>query len=148
MGYLGRPSETRARFTEDGAWFLTGDTGCMAADGAVTHLGRDDDMMNAGGVRVSPVEVEAAMLAHPAITDAAAVERPVASGATVIALHYVAEAPLPEADLAEFAAARLARYKCPRIFTHAHALPRGANNKLLRRRLRAAEEDDARDGQA
>lgn len=138
LEYLGQPEETRARFSPDGAWFLTGDEGVMAEDGAITYLGRRDDMMNAGGIRVSPMEVEAAMLAHPAIADAAAVERPVASGATVIALHYVAEAELCEDDLARFAAERLARYKCPRLFLREPSLPRGANNKLLRRALRAS----------
>ena len=136
LGYLGQPAETRARFTADGHWFLTGDLGSMDVAGAVTYLGRDDDMMNAGGYRVSPVEVETAMLDHPAILEAAAVERPVASGASVIALHYVAAAPIPDADLAAFAAARLARYKCPRIFVAEAALPRGPNNKLSRRALR------------
>ena len=142
LGYLGQAEETRARYSADGAWFLTGDIGAMDATGAITHLGRGDDMMNAGGVRVSPVEVEAAFLAHPAITDAAAVERPVASGATVIALHYVADGDLSDADLAAFAADRLARYKCPRIFVRETALPRGANNKLSRRTLRARAEQE------
>lgn len=143
LGYLDQPAETRARFSADGAWFLTGDLGAMDAAGAVTYLGRDDDMMNAGGFRVSPVEVETAMLDHPAILEAAAVERAVGTGGTassggasVIALHYVAAHPLDEADLAAFAAARLARYKCPRIFVAETALPRGPNNKLSRRALR------------
>ncbi len=142
LGYLGQAEETRARYSTDGAWFLTGDIGAMDATGAITHLGRGDDMMNAGGVRVSPVEVETAFLAHAAITDAAAVERPVASGATVIALHYVADTALSDADLAAFAADRLARYKCPRIFVRETALPRGANNKLSRRTLRARAEQE------
>ncbi|MCA8880088.1 MAG: acyl--CoA ligase [Rhodobacteraceae bacterium] len=140
LGYLGQPEETRARYSADGAWFLTGDLGAMGPDDAVTYLGRGDDMMNAGGYRVSPVEVEAAMLAHPAITEAAAVEHRVPSGAQVIALHYVAAQPIPEPELADFAAARLARYKCPRIFRFETALPRGANNKLSRRALREREE--------
>lgn len=140
LGYLGQPEETRARYTPDGAWFLTGDLGAMDGEGAVRYLGRGDDMMNAGGFRVSPVEVEAAMLEHPAIHEAAAVECRVASGAAVIALHYVAAEPLPDAELAAFAAARLARYKCPRIFRHETHLPRGANNKLSRRALRDRED--------
>jgi acyl-coenzyme A synthetase/AMP-(fatty) acid ligase len=56
LGYLNQPEDTAARFAGD--WFLTGDTVSMADDGAITYLGRDDDMMNAGGYRVSPLEVE------------------------------------------------------------------------------------------
>ncbi|MGR3365654.1 MAG: AMP-binding enzyme, partial [Maritimibacter harenae] len=100
--------------------------------------GRDDDMMNAGGFRVSPVEVEAALLAHPEVHEAAAVEIAIKDTAKIIALFYVAEpGTQPDAaELAAHAADRLARYKCPRVFIPLEALPRGANNKVLRRDLR------------
>ena len=72
LGYWGAEEETSRRF--QGEWFLTGDTMSMAADGALTHLGRANDMMNAGGVRVSPIEVEDVLNAHPAIVESAAAE--------------------------------------------------------------------------
>ena len=134
LGYLGAEKETRARFR--GEWFLTGDIGVMDEDGAVTFLGRNDDMMNAGGFRVSPIEVETAMRLHPAITDCAAVEHEVRPDVRVIALYYTAEHPLPEEELARHAAASLARYKQPRLFRHLPALPRGSNGKILRKALR------------
>jgi len=134
LGYLGAEAETRARFAGD--WFLTGDIGVMAEDGAIAYLGRDDDMMNAGGVRVSPLEVEAVLNAHPDIAESAVCEVTVKPGVTVIAAGYVAAAPLAEAALEAWAGARLARYKQPRLWRHLPALPRGANNKLLRRALR------------
>ncbi|MGY6411789.1 MAG: class I adenylate-forming enzyme family protein [Alkalilacustris sp.] len=137
LGYLGAEAETAARFAGD--WFLTGDLASMAEDGTITYLGRDDDMMNAGGVRVSPLEVEAVLNAHPAIHEAAVCAVEVKPGVSVIAAFYTANAPLPEADLDAFAAARLARYKQPRIWRHVAALPRGANNKLQRRALRDRE---------
>ncbi|MFV0244860.1 MAG: class I adenylate-forming enzyme family protein [Qingshengfaniella sp.] len=136
LGYLNAPAETAARFTADGAWFLTGDSARMAEDGAVTYLGRGDDMINAGGIRVSPIEIETEMATHPALQDTAAVEVPIKPGTTVIALFYTADHPVPEADLAAFASARLARYKCPRLYIRRPTLPRGANNKLSRRALR------------
>jgi acyl-coenzyme A synthetase/AMP-(fatty) acid ligase len=139
LGYLGQPEETAARY--QGEWFLTGDLGRMAEDFTFTYEGRADDMMNAGGYRVSPIEVEDAMTAHPAITDAAACELRVRADTTVIGLFFVAHADVTEAELATFAAERLARYKCPRLFIRKETLPRGANNKLLRRVLR--EEWDA-----
>ncbi len=140
LGYLGQPEETAARF--QGEWFLTGDVGRMGEDFTLTYEGRADDMMNAGGYRVSPVEVEDAMTAHPAITDAAACELRVKADTTVIGLFYVAHEDVTEDALAAFAAERLARYKCPRLFVRMENLPRGANNKLLRRVLRQDWETD------
>jgi len=92
--------------------------------------------MNAGGCRVSPIGVGAALNAHPEINEAAAVERPVKADKTVIAAFYVSPDVINDPALAAFCAARLARYKPPRLFIRCDALPRGANNKLLRRRLR------------
>lgn len=134
LGYLDAEAETAAKYS--GEWFLTGDTCKMAADGAVTYLGRDDDMMNAGGFRVSPLEVEAAMATHPDIHEIAVVEVTVKADTTVIAAFYTSDAPLDDAALAEFAKTQLARYKTPRIFTRIDTLPKGANGKLLRRNLR------------
>ena len=81
--YWGADAETAARF--DGEWFLTGDLVRMAPDSALTYLGRADDMMNAGGIRVSPIEVENALNAHPNVTESAAVEVLVKADTTVIA---------------------------------------------------------------
>ena len=133
LGYLNQPEDTAARYA--GEWFLTGDTVSMAEDGAITYLGRDDDMMNAGGYRVSPLEVERAMNAHPAIEESAAVELEVKPGTTVIALFYTGQDTAPE-QLAAFAETCLARYKQPRLFIHRATLPKGANNKLARKALR------------
>jgi acyl-coenzyme A synthetase/AMP-(fatty) acid ligase len=93
-------------------------------------------MMNAGGYRVSPVEVEAALLEHPEVREAAAAEVRVTAEASVIAAFYVAAGDLDPATLSAHMSERLARYKCPRIFQRVPDLPRGANGKLLRRRLR------------
>ena len=135
LGYLDDAQATARRHVGD--WFLTGDVGVMAEDGAISYAGRRDDIMTAGGYRISPVEVENAMLLHPAIHDAAAVDEALGPETRVIALHYVADAPLAEDELAAHAATHLARYKQPRVFHHAVSLPRGAGGKLLRRALRA-----------
>ena len=133
LGYLDHAEETRARF--DGDWFLTGDEGYMSEDGAIFYAGRNDDMLNAGGYRVSPIEVESALSQHPAISEVGACEVTVKEGTSVIAAFYVGTEDLGD-TLADFAAQRLARYKCPRIFERVDELPRGANNKLLRKVLR------------
>ena len=118
----------------------------MDTDGAITYAGRADDMMNAGGYRVSPIEVEDALTANPKISEAAACAVQVRTGVWVIAGFYVASDVKKEDELRRFAAARLAAYKMPRLLIARDKLPRGANNKLLRKKLRDAWE--AAHGQA
>ncbi|MCC5992256.1 MAG: acyl--CoA ligase [Rhodobacteraceae bacterium] len=134
LGYLGtdRAPELPLR----GDWFLTGDRASMADDGAISYLGRDDDMMNAGGFRVSPLEVERALADHPGILEIACAEVQVKPGVSVIAAFYTGPDPLEEAALADYASERLARYKQPRLYRHMDALPKGANGKLSRKTLR------------
>ena len=140
LGYLGAEQDTMNRFLGD--WFLAGDTVSMATDGAITFEGRSDDIMNAGGFRVSPIEVEAAMAQHPGVHEAACAEVAVNEEATIIACFYTPESnPVPEADLSAHAHRHLAHYKCPRQFVAVDTLPRGANNKLLRAVLRTRFED-------
>lgn len=135
LGYWRRPDDTAAAFR--GEWFLTGDRAEMAEDDTITYHGRADDLLNAGGFRVSPAEVEAALLAHPGVAEAAVVEREIRPDVSVIAAFYVPEGAAPSGDeLARHCAARLARYKCPRIFTALETLPRSANGKIIRRALR------------
>lgn len=135
LGYLDDDAGTQEKFQGD--WFLTGDTGEMDENGAITYLGRDDDMMNAGGYRVSPIEVESAMRHHPDIIDCAVVETSVRQDVRVIAAFYTSSSPIKATALSAHAAAHLARYKQPRIFHHIARLPSGANGKILRKKLRA-----------
>jgi acyl-coenzyme A synthetase/AMP-(fatty) acid ligase len=144
LGYLGAPEATAAKFVGD--WFLTGDQGIMDEHGEITYLGRDDDMMNAGGVRVSPIEVEEALLPHPGINEVAVTHIEVKEGARVIMAFYTGSETLDPAEFDAFARERLAAYKAPRDYIHVDALPTGANGKLLRRALRPIYED--RHGQA
>jgi acyl-coenzyme A synthetase/AMP-(fatty) acid ligase len=144
LGYWRAEEETRQRF--QGEWFLTGVTMSMAEDGALTYLGRADDMMNAGGVRVSPIEVEDVLNTHPAIVESAAAEVRVKADTTVIAAFYVANASVDTAELERFVAGRLARYKCPRTFTRVETIPKGANNKLLRQALRRKTYEESQGG--
>lgn len=134
LRYLNAAIETEAKF--DGDWFLTGDMGRMDAQGAVIYAGRSDDMMNAGGYRVSPIEVEEALTAHTAISEAAAAEVKIKDDVCIIAAFYVSADVIDDAQLSAFCAEILAGYKCPRLFVRVDTLPRGANNKLLRRVLR------------
>ncbi|MFP4275756.1 MAG: class I adenylate-forming enzyme family protein [Paracoccaceae bacterium] len=134
LGYLGAEAETRARHR--GAWFLSGDLGRMDETGAISFLGRADDMMNAGGVRVSPIEVENVLSAHPALATVAVTDVQVKPDVRVIACFYTAAREIEEKDIADFAAARLARWKQPRLYIRTDTLPTGPNGKLSRRALR------------
>lgn len=127
--YLGHPPPT-------GPWFRTGDAARMAADGAVTHLGRKDDLLNAGGFRVSPAEIEAAFQDLPLTACAAAQVEPV-PGTTILALFYEAPCEIALSTLRECAEKSLARWKQPRHYQRLDALPRTATGKIIRRGLAA-----------
>ncbi|SDN30022.1 Acyl-CoA synthetase (AMP-forming)/AMP-acid ligase II [Lutimaribacter pacificus] len=135
LGYLGAETDTAARIR--GEWFLTGDQGHMEEDGQIAYHGRNDDMMNAGGYCVSPLEVEAALLAHPGITEAGATDIEVKEDVRLIAAFYTGPADIPADELAAWCAERLARYKQPRIFRRLDALPTNPNGKLQRQALKA-----------
>lgn len=131
--FLGHWGEER--FAEE--WFATGDTAEFDADGYVWCHGRIDDMMNAGGFRVSPLEVEKVLLQHGAIAEAGVREWRVSETASIIAAFLV---PREGADVNEeavmgFVRERLAAYKCPKQIWFVPALPRTANGKLNRKAL-------------
>lgn len=133
LGYLDHPAETAAR--KQGDWFLTGDWARQRPDGAFEGLGRQDDLINAGGLRVSPVEVEQVLQGYAGLTECAVVQVQVKPGTHVIAAFYTSAVPLDEAALSAHCASRLAPYKCPRMFRRLDSLPRGPNAKLNRRAL-------------
>ncbi|MBP0482048.1 class I adenylate-forming enzyme family protein [Sagittula salina] len=134
LGYIGAPEATKRKFAGD--WFLTGDMGAMDAEGQITYLGRDDDMMNAGGYRVSPLEVEAALAVLPGVTELAVTDVQIKPDVRIIVAFCTAEAELDEPALKAEASARLAAYKCPKAWVRVDALPRNPNGKLIRKVLR------------
>ena len=133
LGYLHQPDETAARFQGD--WFMTGDIGQMAPDGQIRYLGRNDDMMNAGGFRVSPIEVEAAFAGVPGLSNVGAAEIEVKPGTRIIVAFYTSSTALDETALRAYVEPKLAAYKHPRAYIRIPEMPTGANGKILRRRL-------------
>ena len=109
--------------------------GAFTPEGAIVYHGRADDVLTAGGYRMSPLEIETAYEAHPGIEAAAAVDHRLSADTVVVALHYAAADPIDEADLTRLAKDSLAPHKRPRLFRHHAELPRGRNGKLLRRAL-------------
>ena len=136
LSYWRRPQEERDVYR--GEWLVGGDIAVIDTDGYVFHRGRANDLMKALGYRVSPLEVEAVLAEHPAIAEVACAEVKVRADVSVIAAFIV---PQPNAhpdavDIERFAAARLAAYKRPRSIVFVDALPRTANDKLMRQALR------------
>lgn len=132
LGYLDQPEETAARMQGD--WFMTGDHAIADETGAITLLGRADDIMNAGGFRVAPSEVEEVLTTHPDAGDVAVTELSVGPGISIIAAFWTGSA--AASDLRELADAKIARYKQPREYIHLDTLPRTATGKINRRALR------------
>jgi acyl-coenzyme A synthetase/AMP-(fatty) acid ligase len=129
-GYIGHPAP-------QGPWFRTGDAAIMAPDGAITHLGRKDDLLNAGGFRVSPAEIEAAFHDIPGLHACAATQVEPTPGTTILALFYEAPCEIDALTLRQCAEKVLARWKQPRHYQRLDALPRTGTGKLVRRGLAA-----------
>lgn len=136
-GYAGDPERTAA--TLRSGWLHTGDLGYLDAEGYLYVVDRRDDLIISGGENVYPAEVEATLLAHPAIAQAGVVGVPDARWGqvpvAVVVLRTGARQPAPDEVIA-FCATRLARYKLPTRVRFVEDLPRSANGKLLRRVLR------------
>jgi O-succinylbenzoic acid--CoA ligase len=124
---------------EDG-WLHTGDLGRIDEEGFLYVVGRIDDLIVTGGENVVPDEVEAVLLSHPAVADAAVIGRADEEWGEAVAAVVVpagAAPPSPD-DLRLHCAASLAGYKVPKRFEFTAELPRTGSGKLLRRALRAA----------
>ncbi|MDA0163766.1 AMP-binding protein [Solirubrobacter ginsenosidimutans] len=114
----------------------TGDLGELDERGRLRVLGRKVDTIVSGGENVMPSEVEAALLAHPAVAEAGVFGRPDAEWGEAVTAHVVLRTPLEPGELRDFAATRLARFKIPKTIEPVPSLPRNASGKLLRRELR------------
>lgn len=136
-GYVNRPDATAAALRD--GWLHTGDLGYLDAEGFLYVVSRRSDLIISGGENVYPAEIEAVLLAHPAVAEAAVAGLPdarwgYAPGAAVV-LRAGAAASADE--LVAFCRARLASYKTPRTIRIIGALPRNAGGKVLRDELRA-----------
>jgi long-chain acyl-CoA synthetase len=136
-GYLRAPEETAAVLAADG-WFRTGDLATVSDDGYVSIVGRKRELILRGGYSVVPGEVEAALLGHPAVAEAAVigVAHPELGEevAAFVTLRPGAQAEPPE--LIAFCRERLAGYKYPRRVTVVSEMPRSATGKILKAKLR------------
>jgi long-chain acyl-CoA synthetase len=136
-GYLRAPEETAAVLAADG-WFRTGDLATISDDGYVSIVGRKRDLILRGGYSVVPGEVEATLLGHPAVAEAAVIGVAHAELGEEVAA-FVALRPgarVEPQDLIAFCRERLAGYKYPRRVTVVEAMPKSATGKILKAKLR------------
>jgi len=135
-GYLGQPETTTASYTDDG-WFRTGDIATIDPGGVHRIVGRASlDLIKSGGFRIGAGEVEDALLAHPAVREAAVVGVPDPDLGQEIVGYVVADGVTPE-ELIEFVATTLSVHKRPRRVVLVDALPRNAMGKIQKHQLRA-----------
>lgn len=133
----------RSRLTFRGEWTHTGDTYIQDETGAYRYCGRGDDMLKVGGIWVSPFEVEGALIAHPAVLEAAVVGAPDADGlvkpkAYVVLKDAAASSPTLVAELQAHVKASVGPWKYPRWIEFTDTLPKTATGKIQRFRLRGA----------
>jgi malonyl-CoA/methylmalonyl-CoA synthetase len=135
-GYWCQPQATADAFTSDG-WFRTGDLGALDEDGYLRIVGRSKELIISGGYNVYPREVEEVLRTHPQVADVAVAGLPSAEWGETVGAWIVADGELDIQELLEFAAARLAGYKRPRVLQVVEDLPRNALGKVLKHELRA-----------
>ncbi|MFG1922732.1 benzoate-CoA ligase family protein [Cryptosporangium sp. NPDC048952] len=135
-GYWSRTEITRRVF--QGPWVRTGDTYVRSSDGYYSSLGRTDDIIKAGGIWVSPTEVEEHLRAHPDVVQVAVVSVPDAAGLDkpVACVVLAPGSEVTAADLTEFCRDGLAAFKRPRHILLFDAMPVTATGKLQRFRVR------------
>jgi benzoate-CoA ligase len=137
--YWGNREKSRETF--QGAWTKSGDKYVRNADGSYTYSGRSDDMLKVSGVYVSPFEVEATLVQHPAVLEAAVIGVADAEGLTKTKAYVVLKSGTEssEAELKAFVKDRLAPYKYPRLIEFVPELPKTATGKIQRFKLREKE---------
>jgi benzoate-CoA ligase len=139
MMYWGNAAKTRDTF--QGGWTKSGDKYVKNADGTYTYSGRSDDMLKVSGIYVSPFEVEATLVQHPAVLEAAVIGVPDAEGLTKTKAFVVLKpgGAASEAELKAFVKDKLAPYKYPRQVEFVSELPKTATGKIQRFKLRDLE---------
>jgi long-chain acyl-CoA synthetase len=136
LGYYKNEEATRASFTPDG-WLRTGDLGHRDADGFFFVTGRIKELIIKGGENIAPREIDEALLAHPAVRDAAAVGVPDRHYGQEIGVAVILRegAACGEEELRSFCAGQLGRYKAPAHYRFVEELPRGPSGKVQRLKL-------------
>jgi acyl-CoA synthetase (AMP-forming)/AMP-acid ligase II len=131
-GYENNPEANTKSFTN--GWFRTGDQGVLDADGYLTLTGRIKELINRGGEKIGPREIDEVLLSHPAVAEAVAFGVPhPAWGEEVAAAIVLKEGDqTTDAAILAFCKERLADFKCPKKIYITNAIPRTATGKIQR----------------
>jgi acyl-CoA synthetase (AMP-forming)/AMP-acid ligase II/acyl carrier protein len=134
-GYERNPTANEEAFFGD--WYRTGDLGVFDEDGYLRLVGRIKEMINRGGQKISPADVDAALVAHPEIADAAAfaVPHPMLGEVVAAAVVLVGNSQLSDRDITAFLRHRIEPVKLPRTFVFVEQIPRGPSGKARRSEL-------------
>ena len=134
-GYRDNPEANAAAFID--GWFRTGDLGVLDSDGYLSLTGRIKEMINRGGEKISPEDIEAVLLEHPAVAEAAAFGVPDAKYGEEVWAAVVLKGAADADGLKAFCRVRLADFKVPHTIYITSALPKNATGKIERRELAA-----------
>ena len=130
-GYENNPDANASSFTS--GWFRTGDQGYLDADGYLLLTGRLKEMINRGGEKISPREIDEVLLGHPAVAEAVAFGAPHPTWGEEVAAAVVLKSDASEADLIAYCRERMADFKRPKQIHITTAIPRTATGKIQRR---------------
>ncbi|MEO6797733.1 MAG: acyl--CoA ligase [Candidatus Dormibacter sp.] len=130
-GYENNPEANAASFAN--RWFLTGDQGTLDADGYLRLLGRIKELINRGGEKIAPREIDEVLEQHPRVKEAVAFGVPHPTWGEEVAAAVVVDGPVTEKDLQAHCRQTLADYKVPRHIYIVHAIPRTPTGKVQRR---------------
>ncbi len=133
-GYFNKPEATAACMTEDG-WFKTGDVAVADHEGWFRIVDRVKELIKYKGLQVAPAALEALLLGHPAIADAAVIPVPDDEAGEVPKAFLVIRAPLTADNVMRFIAERVSPYKKVRQVEFVDAIPKSPSWKILRRVL-------------
>jgi acyl-CoA synthetase (AMP-forming)/AMP-acid ligase II len=135
-GYENNPTANESSFTQ--GWFRTGDQGFLDSDNYLSLTGRIKELINRGGEKIAPREIDEALLAHPAVAQAVCFGVPhITWGEEVAAAVVLHKKTATEADLLAHCRNRLADFKCPKQIHIVSSLPCTASGKIQRRAIAA-----------
>jgi acyl-CoA synthetase (AMP-forming)/AMP-acid ligase II len=130
-GYEGNPEANATSFFD--GWFRTGDQGFLDTEGYLTLVGRLKELINRGGEKISPREIDEVLLTHPAVAEAVCFGFPHPTWGEEVAAAVVVREGVSESDLLAHCKERLADYKRPKKIHITDAIPRTATGKIQRR---------------
>ena len=129
-GYENNPEANAKSFTD--GWFRTGDQGFLDGEGYLTLVARIKELINRGGEKISPREIDEVLLTHPSVAEAVCFGVPHKTWGEEVAAAVVVKQPVSETELIAFCKERLAEFKRPKQIHITETIPRTATGKIQR----------------